>query len=34
MDYKINTEIKAATYHELKIEETKAGWLAEIIFDV
>lgn len=33
-DYKINTEIKAATYHELKIEKTKSGWQAQIIFDV
>jgi len=33
-DYKINAEIKAATYHQLKIEQTKAGWQAEVIFDV
>lgn len=33
-NYKVNTEIKAATYHELKLEQTKAGWLAEVIFDV
>jgi len=33
-DYKVNTEIKAATYHQLKIEETKPGWQAEVIFDV
>jgi SHS2 domain-containing protein len=32
--YKVNTEIKAATYHQLKIEEAKTGWQAEIIFDV
>ncbi|MFH1458603.1 MAG: archease [Candidatus Omnitrophota bacterium] len=32
--YKINTEIKAATYHELKLEETESGWIAEVIFDV
>ncbi|MCK4810055.1 MAG: archease [Candidatus Omnitrophica bacterium] len=31
---KINMEIKAATYHNLKIEETKDGFKAEIIFDV
>lgn len=30
----MKTEIKAATYHELKVEKSKAGWLAEIIFDV
>jgi len=33
-NYKINTEIKAATYHELKIEETKDGFKAQVIFDV
>lgn len=33
-NYKVNTEIKAATYHRLKIEETNAGWQAEVIFDV
>jgi SHS2 domain-containing protein len=33
-DYKVNTEIKAATYHQLKLEQTKYGWQAEVIFDV
>ncbi len=33
-NYKVNTEIKAATYHQLKLEETESGWQAEIIFDV
>jgi SHS2 domain-containing protein len=33
-NYKVNTEIKAATYHQLKLEEIKTGWQAEIIFDV
>ncbi len=33
-DYKLNVEIKAATYHELKIEESKNGWQARVIFDV
>ena len=33
-NYKVNTEIKAATYHQLKIEQTVSGWEAEIIFDV
>lgn len=33
-NYKVNTEIKAATYHQLKLEETKSGWQAEVIFDV
>ena len=33
-NYKINTEIKAATYHGLKFEETESGWQAEVILDV
>jgi len=33
-DYKVNTEIKAATYHQLKIEQNKSCWQAEVIFDV
>lgn len=33
-NYKVNTEIKAATYHELKLEQTKTGWQAQVIFDV
>jgi len=33
-NYKVNTEIKAATYHQLKIEQTQSGWQAEVIFDV
>ena len=33
-NYKVNTEIKAATYHELKIEQAKSGWQVEVIFDV
>ena len=33
-DYRVNTEIKAATYHQLKIEKSKSGWTAEVIFDV
>jgi len=33
-NYRINTEIKAATYHQLKIEQNKSGWQAEVIFDV
>jgi SHS2 domain-containing protein len=33
-NYKVNTEIKAATYHELKIQEVPGGWQAEVIFDV
>lgn len=33
-NYKVNSEIKAATYHRLKLEETKTGWVVEVIFDV
>jgi SHS2 domain-containing protein len=32
--YRVNTEIKAATYHTLKIEERPSGYAAEVIFDV
>jgi SHS2 domain-containing protein len=31
---KINMEIKAATYHNLKIEKNNEGYRAEIVFDV
>ena len=31
---KINMEIKAATYHNLKIEKKDDGFVAEVIFDV
>lgn len=34
LNYRMNTEIKAATYHQLKINKTIRGWLAEVIFDV
>jgi SHS2 domain-containing protein len=27
-------EIKAITYHELKVEQTDDGWLAEVIVDI
>ncbi|MDP3143495.1 MAG: archease [Candidatus Omnitrophota bacterium] len=33
-NYRIKTEVKAATYHELSIEKAKTGWQAQIIFDV
>lgn len=33
-NYKVNTEIKAATYHGLKIEKIDYRWQAEVIFDV
>lgn len=32
--YRIKTEIKAATYHELAIRQTANGWEADVIFDV
>jgi SHS2 domain-containing protein len=31
---KIDMEVKAATYHDLKIEKTPEGYVADIIFDV
>ncbi|MFA5351435.1 MAG: archease [Candidatus Omnitrophota bacterium] len=33
-NYKINTEIKAATYHQLKVKKNGLIWQAEVIFDV
>lgn len=33
-DYKLSVEIKAATYHEVKIEKNKNGWQARVVFDV
>lgn len=33
-NFKFNVEIKAATYHQLKLEQNKSGWETEIIFDV
>ncbi len=32
--YAMNKEIKAATYHELKVRKSSAGWQAEVILDV
>lgn len=32
--YRIKTEIKAVTYHELEIKETDRGFEAQVIFDV
>ncbi|UCC94748.1 MAG: archease [Candidatus Omnitrophota bacterium] len=31
---KINMEIKAATYHNLRVEHNRDGYTAEVIFDV
>ncbi len=33
-NYKLNTEIKAATYHQLKVKRNGLIWQAEVIFDV
>jgi SHS2 domain-containing protein len=30
----LNHEVKAITYHELKVERTGDGWLAEVIVDI
>jgi SHS2 domain-containing protein len=30
----IKKEIKAVTYHQVKVEEVKNGWKAKVIFDV
>ena len=32
--HRMRTEIKAATYHGLKVEKTNDEWQAEVIFDV
>ena len=31
---RLKTEIKAVTYHELKVQKVKGNWQAEVIFDV
>lgn len=28
------SDIKAVTYHELKIEKTQAGWMATVVYDI
>jgi SHS2 domain-containing protein len=33
-NYRIKTEIKAATYHALKLKKMQRGYEAEVIFDV
>jgi SHS2 domain-containing protein len=33
-NYKVNIEIKAATYCELKVEKIGSSWAAKVIFDV
>ncbi len=32
--FKFGDEIKAVTYHDLKVEKTKSGWRCNLIFDV
>ncbi len=32
--HRLKTEIKAVTYHQLKVEKVKDYWQAEVIFDV
>ena len=32
--HELKTQVKAATYHQLKIERNEAGWKALVIFDV
>ncbi|MFH0913127.1 MAG: archease [Candidatus Omnitrophota bacterium] len=32
--YRLNTEIKAATYHQLQLKKTGSAWQAEVVFDV
>jgi SHS2 domain-containing protein len=31
--HKLHREVKAATYHEIKCEQTKDGWVIEVICD-
>ena len=32
--HELAREVKAITYHELKVEPTETGWLAEVIVDI
>ena len=32
--HELNHEVKAITYHGLKVEQTPNGWLAEVIVDI
>ncbi|NLE39056.1 MAG: archease [Pirellulaceae bacterium] len=32
--HRLDTEIKAVTYHRLKVEQSDAGWMAEVIVDL
>jgi SHS2 domain-containing protein len=33
-EHEIGTDIKAVTYHGLRVEKKEAGWEASVIFDV
>jgi SHS2 domain-containing protein len=32
--HELSHEVKAITYHDLKVEQTPEGWLAEVIVDI
>lgn len=32
--HRIKLEVKAVTYHQLKVKKSKAGWQAQVIFDI
>ena len=32
--HELNHEVKAITYHGLRVEQTSGGWLAEVIVDI
>ena len=32
--HEVATEVKAITYHQLKVEQTADGWLAEVVLDL
>jgi len=32
--HQLEHEVKAITYHDLKVEQTEHGWLAEVILDI
>ena len=32
--HRLSHEVKAITYHHLKVEQTADGWLAEVIVDI
>ena len=32
--HELSHEVKAITYHDLRVEETEGGWVAEVIVDI